>query len=112
MRHPSGGFAGVAISPERLQLELPQGGHGQGATSLEELRRPGKNYVVSKTGLTYHGARYAPEETPRGGTHVNVRPDGSYLVNEGSGLTSAQEKMLSKAVGKPVFRIYDFGGLV
>ena len=68
------------------QNAAPQGGHaGGGVASIEEINRPGKNYVVSKQGkLTYHGKSFAPEETPAGGAHVTVLPDGKFRVNEGT----------------------------
>jgi hypothetical protein len=105
-KHPSGGFPATIA-------ELPQGGHaGGGVSSIEELRRPGQNYVIRGTTLTYHGKAFDPGSTPAGSTHLNVRPDGSYLVNSGPGLTPAQERALTKAVGQTVYRIFDAGGNV
>jgi hypothetical protein len=98
-KHPSGGFP-VA--------EVEQGGHaGGGVVSEEELARNASNYTVSKGGqLSYHGKQFAPESTPSGSTHVSVRKDGTYLVNDGPDLTSSQLKNLSEAVGKKLTRAY------
>jgi len=76
-----------------------QGGHaGGGVASVEELNRPGKNYVVKPSGATtYHGKSFAPESTPKGAAHVTVLPDGSLRVNEGT-LTPAMEAGLKKAI--------------
>lgn len=81
----------------------PQGGHaGNGVSSVEELNRPGNNYVVSRSGqLTYQGKSFAPESTPNGATHVTVKPDGTFQVNAGPKLNPAQEFALNKALNKP-----------
>lgn len=79
-----------------------QGGHaGGGVTSVEELNRPGVNYVVSKSGqLTYQGKAFAPESAPSGATHVTVLPDGSFRVNAGPQLNAAQTGSLKFALKK------------
>lgn len=76
-----------------------QGGHaGQGVTSIEELSRPGVNYVVSKGGqVTYHGKQFAPESVPSGGAHVTVLPDGKLRVNSGM-LSDSQKAALERAL--------------
>ena len=76
-----------------------QGGHaGSKVASVEELERPGTNYVVSPEGrLTYHGKAFAPEEAPKGAAHVTILPDGSLRVNEGV-LTPAMKKALQNGV--------------
>lgn len=67
-------------------------------SSVEELSRPGKHYVVGKMGdLTYHGKSFAPEATPTGKAHVTVLPDGTLRVNEGH-LTQTGRAALNKAV--------------
>jgi hypothetical protein len=86
---------------ERRVPTAPQGGHaGNGVSSVEELSRPGSNYVVSKQGkLTYHGKSFAPEETPVGGAHVTVLPNGEFRVNEGTlspAMTTALKNGLKK----------------
>jgi hypothetical protein len=102
-KSPSGGFPGPAMA----ELPSQQGGHaGGGVTSVEEMSRPGTHYTVSQSGVTYHGKQFAPESTPRGSSHVTVRADGSYLVNDGRDLNPAQERILSQAVGKKVRRAY------
>lgn len=70
----------------RHPSELLQGGHaGNGVSSVEELSRPGANYVVDGHGkLTFHGKSFAPEETPVGSAHVTVLPDGELRINEGN----------------------------
>jgi hypothetical protein len=99
------GKRGVSAPPEAAQAAatepVGQGGHaGGGVTSEEELSRPGKNYIVSKSGqLTYHGKSFAPEETPAGSAHVTVLPDGTFRTNEGT-LTPAMEAKLR--VAEPV----------
>jgi hypothetical protein len=77
-----------------------QGGHaGNGVASVEEINRPGTNYVVSKSGqLTYHGKPFAPESIPEGSTHVTALPDGTLRVNAGPALTEAQELALRQAL--------------
>lgn len=79
-----------------------QGGHaGNGVTSVEELSRPGINYVVSKSGqLTYQGKAFAPESTPNGASHVTVLPDGSIRVNAGPQLNASQTGALRFALKK------------
>ena len=88
---PAGGFSAA-----------PQGGHaGNAVSSVEELSRPGTNYVVSKSGaLTYHGKSFAPESIPSGSTHVTALPDGTLRVNAGPKLNPAQELALRKALPK------------
>lgn len=77
----------------------PQGGHAGGvATSVEELNRPGKNYVVSKSGnVTYHGKAFDPGGIPEGASHVTVLPNGELRVNAGQTLSKTQENALRKA---------------
>lgn len=84
-----------------LASKAEQGGHaGGGVTSVEELSRTGINYIINKSGkLTYHGKSFAPEETPAGGTHVTVFPDGKFRVNNGV-LTESQALMLRKAINE------------
>lgn len=79
-----------------------QGGHaGNGVTSVEELNRPGVNYVVSRSGqLTYQGKAFAPESTPNGASHVTVLPDGAIRVNAGPKLNASQEGSLRFALKK------------
>lgn len=79
-----------------IETDAPQGGHaGNGVSSVEELSRPGKNYVVTKSGaLTYQGKSFAPESTPNGATHVTVLPDGSFRVNAGPQLNPSQTAAL------------------
>ncbi len=86
-----------------LQNAQGQGGHaGGGVASVEELSRPGQNYIVSKDGkLTYHGKPFAPESTPKGSTHVTVRPNGDLIVNEGPELNAKQKEALKIATKKP-----------
>ena len=76
-----------------------QGGHaGGGVSSEEELARPGKHYIVDKHGrVSYHGKSFAPEETPPGGAHVTVKPNGDFQVNAGT-LTESMKSSLAKAV--------------
>jgi hypothetical protein len=88
------------ILKKRMGIDTaPQGGHaGGGVASVEELARPGKNYVVKPDGrLTYHGKAFAPEETPKGAAHVTVLPDGTFRVNEGD-LTPAMRKALERGI--------------
>lgn len=67
-----------------VEADEGQGGHaGMGVSSIEEITRPGKNYIVTNSGVTYHGKAFAPEETPRGGAHVTVLPNGQIRVNAG-----------------------------
>lgn len=81
--------------------EMMQGGHaGGGVASVEELSRPGSNYVVGKQGaLTYHGKSFAPESTPIGSAHVTVMPDGNFRVNEGN-LTPTMSNALRMGLTK------------
>lgn len=90
--------------PKTGQFTSGQGGHaGGGVSSVEELSRPGKNYIVTKTGrITYHGKSFAPEETPIGGAHVTVKPNGDFQVNEGV-LTEAMKTALKSAVNARSF---------
>lgn len=85
-----------------VQVDDLQGGHaGGGVNSIEEISRPGTNYVVSKSGqLTYHGKSFAPESTPAGASHVTVLPDGQIRVNEGPQLTPAQVFSIRRALPK------------
>ena len=89
---PAGGFSSAR-----------QGGHaGNTVSSVEELSRPGTNYVVSKSGqLTYHGKSFAPESIPNGATHVTALPDGTLRVNAGPQLSEAQEIALRRALPRP-----------
>lgn len=93
--------AGTLAQPTpSTQPTAAQGGHaGGGVSSIEELNRPGKNYIVSRNGqISYHGASFAPESTPAGATHVTVLPSGEFRVNAGQTLTSTQELALRKAL--------------
>jgi hypothetical protein len=85
--------------PDKNMPAFPQGGHaGGGVSSVEELARPGQNYVVPQSGSpTYHGKSFAPESTPRGAAHVTVLPSGELRVNEGT-LTPAMERSLRTAL--------------
>lgn len=90
-----------------IDPDVAQGGHaGGGVSSVEELNRPGTNYVVSKSGqLTYHGKSFAPESTPDGASHVTALPDGTYRVNAGPELNAAQTNALKAArpdIGLPL----------
>jgi hypothetical protein len=88
------------ILKKRMGIDTaPQGGHAGGSVaSVEELARPGKNYVVKPDGsLTFHGKAFAPEETPKGSAHVTVLPDGTFRVNEGN-LTPAMRKALERGI--------------
>lgn len=89
----------MPVHPAEL---LKQGGHaGNGVASVEELSRPGTNYVVSPQGkLTFHGRAFAPEETPRGAAHVTVLPNGTVRVNEGT-LTPTMKKALQNGAKIP-----------
>lgn len=80
-----------------------QGGHaGGGVSSVEELNRPGSNYVVSQSGkLTYHGKAFDPGGIPSGSTHVTALPDGTLRVNAGPKLNPVQEMALKAALPKP-----------
>jgi hypothetical protein len=82
--------------------EPTQGGHaGGGVSSVEELNRPGANYVVTRGGnLTYHGKAFAPEATPSGASHVTVLKDGTFQVNAGPKLNPSQEMSLRMATMK------------
>jgi len=77
-----------------------QGGHTNGkVASVEELNRPGVNYVVSRSGAPiYHGKAFDPGSTPRGAAHVTALPNGEFRVNEGV-LSPTMEKSLRAAVG-------------
>lgn len=81
-------------------VDAEQGGHaGNGVASVEELNRPGANYLVSKSGgITYHGKSFAPEGTPQGSSHVTVLPNGEFRVNSGPELNPLQAQMLRKAL--------------
>jgi hypothetical protein len=93
-----GAMATINRDPNMPQHPALQGGHaGNGVASVEELSRPGLNYVVSRNGLTYHGKSFAPETTPIGGAHVTVLPDGQLRVNEGN-LTPALANMLQRGL--------------
>ena len=71
------------------------------ASRVEELNRPGRNYIVKKNGpLTYHGKSFAPEETPADATHVTVLPDGSYRINAGNDLNPSQQAALRSGTGE------------
>ena len=80
------------------------GGHTGADISSEELKR-GTNFIVPETGVpTWHGAKYAPQETPSGGSHITVfkaarelKPgeyslggDSKFRVNEGPTLKPTQ----------------------
>lgn len=97
---------------------LAQGGHaGGGVSSVEELNRPGQNYVVSKGGnISFQGKSFAPEGTPSGASHVTVMRKPStaqsavdtvslgngyvYRVNSGQRLTPMQEAALRRALNE------------
>lgn len=85
------------------KAKAEQGGHaGGGVSSVEELNRPGNNYVVSKSGnLTYHGKSFDPGGIPPGSTHVTALPDGTLRVNAGPKLNPVQEMTLKAALPKP-----------
>src|SRR5581483_8354299 len=85
-------------SQEIKQELMQQGGHaGNGVASEEEINRPGNNFLIDKTGkLTFHGKSFAPEETPAGGAHVTVMPDGQYRLNAGV-LNGPMQNSLSNA---------------
>lgn len=91
--------ANSTINRDRNMPAFPQGGHaGGGVSSVEELARPGKNYVVPQSGPpTYHGKSFAPESTPRGAAHVTVMPNGELRVNAGT-LTPSMERSLRTAL--------------
>jgi hypothetical protein len=88
-----------------INMPKPPGGGGRtgnspGSISAEEANRPGANYVVSKQGkLTYHGKAFAPEDTPAGGAHVTVLPDGKFRVNSGT-LSTTMETALKNGLKK------------
>ncbi len=86
---------------QKIAQEFRQGGHaGGGVASVEELNRPGTNYMVSKHGkLTYHGKEFAPENTPEGAAHVTVLPDGTLRVNAGN-LTPTMERAIENGIKK------------
>lgn len=86
---------------QKIAQEFRQGGHaGGGVASIEELNRPGTNYVVNKHGkLTFHGKAFAPENTPEGAAHVTVLPDGTLRVNAGN-LTPAMERAIENGIKK------------
>jgi hypothetical protein len=94
----------VSVPSEATVAAEGQGGHAGGdVSSVEELSRPGANYVVSRSGqLTYHGKAFAPESTPAGSTHVTALPDGTFRVNAGQALTPVQQTALEKAVPRRV----------
>lgn len=77
----------------------PQGGHaGGGTVSVEELNRPGTNFVINKGNqVTYQGKSFAPESTPPGGAHVTVLPNGQFRVNAGT-LTPQQGLALKRTL--------------
>lgn len=87
------------IEAEIVEVDIGQGGHaGGGVSSIEELSRPGVNYIVSQHGaITYHGKPFAPEETPRHGAHVTVLSGGHLRVNAGH-LTEPMRHSLMRAV--------------
>lgn len=88
------------VNPPKMKMTFgEQGGHaGGGVSSEEEIARPGKNYIVKSSGAsTYHGKSFAPEETPKGGAHVTVLPDGSIRTNAGH-LSPSMEKAFRKSL--------------
>lgn len=95
------GKRGVSGASQAAEVDTtPQGGHaGGGVSSVEELNRPGVNYVVSKGGnLTYQGKSFDPGSTPPGATHVTVLPNGQFRVNAGPQLTPGQGLALKRAM--------------
>lgn len=102
-KNPWDKMQGTASGP----VEAEQGGHaGGGVSSVEELSRPGTNYVVSPSGtLSYHGKAFAPESTPNGASHVTALPDGTLRVNAGPKLSAAQEMSLRKALPNQTPRV-------
>jgi hypothetical protein len=85
---------------EIVQDDEGQGGHaGGGVSSIEEIHRPGVHYIVTKSGVSYHGKSFAPEETPRGGAHVTVFPGGKYKINAGE-MSPMHEYHLKMALRK------------
>jgi len=101
IRDPFAAPARAAEAPGPEKTAGPQGGHaGNTAASEEELARPGTNYIVKSNGaLTYHGKSFAPEETPAGGAHVTVLPDGKFRVNNGT-LSPTMETALKNGLKK------------
>ena len=101
VRDPFAAPARAAEAPGPEKTAGPQGGHaGNKAASDEELARPGTNYIVKSNGaLTYHGKSFAPEETPAGGAHVTVLPDGKFRVNNGT-LSPTMETALKNGLKK------------
>jgi hypothetical protein len=86
---------------QQIKQELMQGGQGghagNGVSSVEEINRPGNNFLLDKNGkLTFHGKSFAPEETPAGGAHVTVLPTGEYRLNAGA-LNGPMQTSLSNA---------------
>ena len=71
------------------------GGHAGGGVSEEELRRSGKHYIVTKSGVTYHGKEWHPEQTPRGGMHISIMPGGGVRVNVGEPTPLTQRHIAS-----------------
>lgn len=98
---PKGGSARLAAKkPAEVSIrEEGQGGHaGGGVSSIEEINRPGSNYIIKKNGgITYHGKSFAPEEASAGDAHVTVLPGGGIRVNEGV-LTPAMTAKLKAAL--------------
>jgi len=89
----------VEIIPDD-DADAGQGGHaGGGVSSIEEITRPGVHYIVTKSGVSYHGKSFAPEETPRGGAHVTVFPGGKYRINAGE-MSPLHEYHLKNALRK------------
>lgn len=95
------------------QQEGEQGGHaGSGVSSVEELNRPGKHYVVPKAGFpSARGVDFDPGSTPSGATHVTVLKKATmgpgeyglgggyvYKINDGQQLSPAQYLKLKEAV--------------
>ena len=75
------------------------GGHAGGVSiSLEETQGPGIHYMISRSGISYHGKEYAPQEVRPGQVHVTAYPGGHYKVNEGT-MTKLHEAHLRGALG-------------
>lgn len=90
---------------ELVEDEAPQlgealtGGHaGGGATSVEELARPGTNYTVDRGGnVTRWGKDFNPGATRPGHAHVTVLDNGQIRVNAGE-LKPAMHAGLNRAL--------------
>ncbi len=94
--------ASVAPPPARRIgfIDSGQGGHaGGGVASVEELNRPGSNFVVGRNNaVTAHGKAFAPESISEGSAHVTVLPSGEFRTNGGI-LSDAQNDALRRTIG-------------